>query len=256
MEAKLLLEDDGSTASARFPAKQRDFADHLEEYLAKRDGVDKLLKITRYAAKLALASPYFAAGSPDLQRRLRSFESSVGVSRKAFRLGRFVQDINVLKRSSLGSRKGILVLLAHGGEGVYSFLDQFVWLAKAGLIDGRRTARIQAIGAWADLVGHVSRLVLKAMDLKAILEEMAGTESTVERLRSEGLRLEDEAREMVRLQVKALMRRLSIVQELADTLILIGDLQRGKGFLSNPVVVASLALLSAFISTHKNWTSC
>ncbi|CAN6482193.1 unnamed protein product [Victoria cruziana] len=260
MEANKLLseapEDDVPRASARFPAKQRDFADHLEGYLAKRDGVDKLLKVSRYAAKLALASSSFAAGRPDLQRRLRSFESSVGVSRKAFRLGKFVQDINALKRARLGSRKGILVLAAHGGEGVYSFLDQIVWLAKTGLIDGRRAARIQAIGAWADLVGHVGKLVLKAMDLKGILEEMAEMEWTSERLRAEGLGFEDEARELVRLQWKASMRRLSIVQDLADTLILIGDLQRGKGLLSNPIVVASLGLLSAFISTHRNWTSC
>ncbi|KAL0314731.1 UNVERIFIED_CONTAM: Peroxisomal membrane protein 11A [Sesamum angustifolium] len=74
---------------------QKDFLTHLEIYLAKRDGVDKLLKISRYATKIILASSLVA--QEPLVTRLKSFESSVGVSRKAFRLGKF-QDVNAPAR--------------------------------------------------------------------------------------------------------------------------------------------------------------
>ncbi|RWR87979.1 peroxisomal membrane protein 11A [Cinnamomum micranthum f. kanehirae] len=38
------------------PVKDRDFLTHLESYLAKCNSVDKLLKISRYTAKITLSS--------------------------------------------------------------------------------------------------------------------------------------------------------------------------------------------------------
>jgi hypothetical protein len=53
--------------------------DHLEAYLSKRDGVDKLLKIPKYATKIVLASSMLPE-TLALTRQLKSFESSVGLS--------------------------------------------------------------------------------------------------------------------------------------------------------------------------------
>ncbi|KAE8656572.1 Peroxisomal membrane protein 11-3 [Hibiscus syriacus] len=119
--------------------KEKDFLNHIETYLAKRDGVDKLLKISRYATKIILASSLLPEAVP-LSRQLKSFESSVGLSRKAFRLGKFVQDVNALRNSHLDSKEEILLsIIAYGGEGLYYFIEQFVWLAKSGLIDPQFT---------------------------------------------------------------------------------------------------------------------
>lgn len=106
---------------------ERPFLEHLETYLARRDGVDKALKILRYSTKLVLASP-IAPKDPEVYGKLKSFEASVGGSRKAFRLGKFVQDANVLKKTDFGTRDGFLELVASGGEGFYYFVEQFVWL--------------------------------------------------------------------------------------------------------------------------------
>jgi len=110
--------------------QERPFLEHVESFLARRDGVDKALKILRYSTKLLLASPVIAPGiSPELGGRLKAFEASVGSSRKAFRLGKFVQDVNALKRiADFRSRDGLLELVATGGEGCYYFVEQFVWL--------------------------------------------------------------------------------------------------------------------------------
>jgi hypothetical protein len=63
-----------SSSDAQNPAPPpRNFFVHLEAYLARRDGVDKLLEISRYASRLALA-----AGPPlppAASARLKSFES-------------------------------------------------------------------------------------------------------------------------------------------------------------------------------------
>ena len=69
--------------------KGKDFSEHLEAYLTKRDGVDKVLRIARYSSKIILAS---SVVSKDvlLAKRLKYFDASVGVSKKGFRLGKFI----------------------------------------------------------------------------------------------------------------------------------------------------------------------
>ncbi|KAG6508434.1 peroxisomal membrane protein 11-3-like [Zingiber officinale] len=242
-----------ATAAAR-PSKggDRDFLLHLEVYLARRDGVDKLLKISRYAAKIALAAPSSPL-PPALAPRLKSFESSVGLSRKAFRLGKFVQDLNALRAAAGGAALSpadrVLAAVAYGGEGLYYFLEQFVWLSKAGLIPSEYSRRLQKISAWAELIGYFGSVSLKAREVRKIQSSIQS--------RIDGAKPGEGDEELRKLRTKLLLKQLSIVQDLADGLMALGDVRDGKGFLlSNTLLMASAGLFSALISTHKNWTSC
>ncbi|XP_043712124.1 peroxisomal membrane protein 11A-like [Telopea speciosissima] len=236
--------------------KERDFLNHLEVYLAKRDGVDKLLKICRYTSKIVLASSVLPETLP-LHRRLKSFESSVGVSRKAFRLGKFVQDLNALRNASVDSDQELfLTVLAYGGEGLYYFVEQIVWLAKAGLIDSKHSSSLQKISAWAEFIGYFGSIALKIGDLKKIAEEEARVKSRIEIAMLRGDGYNKEALEIRKLELKRLMKKLSIVQDFADGLMAFADIRDGKGLISSPLLLASAGLLSALISTHKNWLSC
>lgn len=236
--------------------KDRDFLNHLETYLAKRDGVDKLLKISRYAAKIILASSLIPE-TGSLNTKLRSFESSVGVSRKAFRLGKFVQDINALRASRWDSSRELLMLVtAYGGEGFYYFVEQFIWLAKSGLVDAKHSKWLQRLSAWAELVGYVGSVSLKIRDLGKMKEEETCVASTIEISVSRGISCEGEEEKMKKLREKKTLKVLSILQDLADGLMAIADLRDGKGVLSAPNVISSAGLFSAIISTHKNWVSC
>uniref|UniRef100_A0ACD5X073 Uncharacterized protein n=1 Tax=Avena sativa TaxID=4498 RepID=A0ACD5X073_AVESA len=232
------------TAAAAHPPR-RDFLAHLEAYLARRDGVDKLLKISRYAARLALAAGTLPAPA---SARLKSFESSLGLSRKAFRLGKFVQDVNALRAARPGGLlPPPLVLLAYGGEGVYYFVEQFVWLAKAGLLPAHLLPRLQRLSAWAELLGYVGSITVK-------LEEVAKMDSSIKTRLKEGCGEENEAVRTMR--AKLLLKRLSVVQDVADAFMALGDVTDGKGLLGSSTLTASAGLLSALISTHKNWNSC
>ncbi|KAG4953465.1 hypothetical protein JHK87_039059 [Glycine soja] len=235
---------------------QRDLLSHVEAYLAKRDGVDKLLKISRYATKLILASSLLQS-NPTLSHRLKSFESSVGVSRKAFRLGKFVQDLNALKTTHPHSKRQLfLSLLAYGGEGFYYFVEQFVWLAKSGLIDPKHARVFQKLSAWAEFVGYFGSVALKLGDLQEIAKEEACVESSVEITRLRGSGCVDEEVRLGKLREKKMMKRLSVVQDLADAVMALDDILDGKGPFSKPVLMALAGLLSALISSHKNWISC
>jgi len=57
---------------------------------------------------------------------------------------------------------------------------------------------------------------------------------------------------------KLLLKRMSVVevQDVADAVMALGDVTDGKGLLGSSTLMASAGLLSALISTHKNWNSC
>ncbi|KAJ1297515.1 hypothetical protein BS78_01G382200 [Paspalum vaginatum] len=220
----------------------RDFLAHLEAYLARRDGVDKLLKISCYAARLLLAAgPPLA---PAASARLRSFESSVGLSRKAFRVGKFVHSLNAL-RAHYPHPPPALALLAYGGEGVHHLVEQFAWLAEAG---GLLPARLlQRLGAWADLLGFAGSVAIK-------LEEAAEIESSIKKLLAEGCEQQSEAVRTMRGEL--LLKRVSVVQVVADAFVPLGDVTGRKGLLGSSTLMAAAGLLSALISTYRNWRCC
>ncbi|XP_074365733.1 peroxisomal membrane protein 11A [Apium graveolens] len=235
---------------------QRDFLTHLETYLAKRDGVDKLLKISRYAAKLILSSSSLPL-SPSQKTHLKSFESSVGLSRKAFRLGKFIQDVNSLRNSVIDSAQDlILIVLAYGGEGVYYFIEQYVWLVKSGLIDGKDLIFMQKISAWCEFLGYFGSVGLKIRELKRVGEDERCLVSSIRVSGLRGIGCEEDRMRLRKVREKKMLKRLSVVQDLADGLMALADIRDGKGRFTGPLVLSSAGLLSAVISTHKNWLSC
>ncbi|PON40456.1 Peroxisomal biogenesis factor, partial [Parasponia andersonii] len=225
-------------------------------YLAKRDGVDKLLKISRYASKIILASSALPE-TLTLTSRLKSFESSVGLSRKAFRLGKFVQDVNALRSSQFDSKQDLAFsVIAYGGEGLYYFVEQFIWLSKSGLIDPKHSRNLQKLSAWAEFIGYLGSISLKFRGLNRIREDEACLESSIGIAILRGIGFQEEKEKLRKVKEKKLMKKLSIFQDLADGLMALADIRDGKGLLLGPLSVSCAGLLSALISTHKNWVSC
>ncbi|KAJ7557944.1 hypothetical protein O6H91_04G017100 [Diphasiastrum complanatum] len=249
-----------AASSAGSEGAKRPFLLHLEAYLARRDGVDKLLKIMRYTSKLLISSQHLVANTnPAVVARLREFEASVGTSRKAFRLGKFVQDLNALRGSSsnFSSKEGILELIAYGGEGIYYFVEQFIWLAKAGLIDKRYSKKLQKLSAWAEFIGYFGSVSLKALEILALLDQETKIIDGF-RKKSEGGEKElpaDLAKQLHKLQAKRFMKALSLIQDFADSLLSLSDILDERGVLANPSLLAFSGLVSALISAHKNWLS-
>eukprot|EP00878_Enallax_costatus_P031889 GHUV01034948.1.p1 GENE.GHUV01034948.1~~GHUV01034948.1.p1 ORF type:complete len:185 (+),score=35.27 GHUV01034948.1:287-841(+) len=140
-------------------AKQQDTLDRTVAFLQKREGIDKTLKIVRYTSRLiAAVSP---PGS-DQRKRFEALQSSVGTSRKAYRLGKFLQDVNSARKMKAwtSSSLALLELVAYAGEGTYYFLDQFLWLMKAGFIPKHNESSVSKVSAWAEVVGYAANIIL------------------------------------------------------------------------------------------------
>ena len=99
-------------------------------------------------------------------------------------------------------------------------------------------------------------MALKLGDLQEIAKEEACVESSVEITRLRGSGCVDEEVRLGKLREKKMMKRLSVVQDLADAVMALDDILDGKGPFSKPVLMALAGLLSALISSHKNWISC
>ncbi|KAM7489197.1 hypothetical protein LguiB_026681 [Lonicera macranthoides] len=173
-------------------------------------------KISHCATKIILASSLLPE-TLTLNHRLKSFESSVGLSQKAFCLGKFVQEINSLRISKFDSNQLIaLSLLAYLGEGTYYFVEQFFWFAKSGLIDAKCSCKFARISAWAELIGYFKSIGLKIRDLKGILEDETCLVASIEISVMREVECEKEREKLRKLREKKLLKKFSLVQDMAD----------------------------------------
>ncbi|KAJ0099560.1 hypothetical protein Patl1_19872 [Pistacia atlantica] len=82
-----------------------DTVDKLVIFLAKRDGIDKLVKTFQYVSKLV--HWHVEATQPDIAQRFKHWEVASGLSRKAFRTGRIgTLDAKLARRMSFISAFG------------------------------------------------------------------------------------------------------------------------------------------------------
>ena len=89
--------------------------------------VFQTLKIIRYAAKLALAITASDSSTKVVREGLSNLESSLGTSRKAYRLGKFLQNVNAVRKVHYPAPFSSLEIIANVGDGVYYFVEQFQW---------------------------------------------------------------------------------------------------------------------------------
>ncbi|KAK9821987.1 hypothetical protein WJX81_003471 [Elliptochloris bilobata] len=247
---------DAPVQQLAYTPRQPDVLDKTVTFLAKRDGIDKVLKVIRYTSKLLLATA-LRDSSSELSARLRDFEGSVGTSRKAYRLGKWLADVNAVRKTPLSVRYSYLEILASGGEGIYYFVEQLTWLVKAGLLDKRHARRFALTSAWAELLGYCGNVALNALRISAALEREHALAQELLRRKKEGEQAEhgDSALrlELQQLRARRMLRTLAVVQDLADALLALNDVRDGKGSLANPVLLCMAGLLSAGISFRKNW---
>ncbi|KAH0686178.1 hypothetical protein KY289_016942 [Solanum tuberosum] len=223
-----------------------DTVDKLVIFLAKRDGIDKLVKTFQYVSKLV--NWHVETTYPDIATRAKQWEVASGLSRKAFRTGRSLTGFNALRRSpgiSPGFR--LLAVLANSGEMVYFFFDHFLWLARIGVIDPKYAKRMSFISAFGESVGYVffviSDFILITRGLKAerrlLIEEKDSKET-------EG--------EIKKIRMDRIMRLMGVAANIADLIIAIADIEPNP-FCNHTVTLGISGLVSAWAGWYRNWPS-
>jgi hypothetical protein len=269
-------------AAAAFPggadAKRAppDALDQTVAFLARRDGIDKAVKLARYAARLASAA---APGPPGAAAALDAVDATLGTARKVYRSGKFLQHVNALRRAPRAQHHpslAALEALATLGDGFYYGIDQFQWFVRAGVLSKPLGARLGRASAVAELCGYAASAALGVLRLRNILEcELALLAELARRraLRSsvgaaggaagaadaaaEADRDRPLIAEIRELRARRLLRTLQLAQDLFDALLAAADLRGGPaaGARGQRAALAAAGLASGALGAYKVWRS-
>ena len=190
---------------------QTDELEHAVAFLKNRDGLDKSLKLMRYAAML-VAFGFDAGGTTG--GKLRKIDESTAVARKFLRLGKFLQFVRPVRtllkeKQTLASGDNVCVArlvsviddkntetatavtqyarhinnLALGSAGaslLYYFLEQVVWSAKVGLIRSQRTKKkVAAVSNVSELATYVFSLQIAWRNLRDAHDDVSAAEKAL-----------------------------------------------------------------------------
>ncbi|KAK9914031.1 hypothetical protein M0R45_037830 [Rubus argutus] len=224
-----------------------DSVDKLVIFLAKRDGIDKLVKTFQYVSKLV----HWHAESTNLKiaERAKQWEVSSGLSRKAFRTGRFLTGLNALRRSP-GSTPTLrfLAVLANAGEMVYFFFDHFLWLSRIGTLNPSLARKMSFISAFGESFGYIFFIVSDFIALKEGLQE----EKRVMNLEDKSI---DKKNESIRkIRSDRVMRLMAVAANVADLIIAVADIEPNP-FCNHTVTLGISGLVSAWSGWYRNWPS-
>ncbi|KAI3983851.1 hypothetical protein MKX01_011559 [Papaver californicum] len=230
-----------------------DTLDKLVIFLTKRDGIDKLVKTFQYVSKLV--HWHVESTHPDFADRAKKWEVASGLSRKAFRSGRFLTGFNALQKNP-GSAPTfqLLAVLANGGEMVYFFFDHFLWLSRIGVIDARLAKRMSYTSAFGEAFGYTFFIITDFilineglnMQKKLILqsEVLKDSNSTEE--------VETKEKSLKKIKEDRVIRLMGMSAHLADLIIALAEIEPNP-FCNHAVTLGISGLVSAWAGWYRNW---
>jgi len=221
-----------------------DTVDKLVIFLAKRDGIDKLVKTFQYVSKLV--NWHLETTQPEISKKFKNWEVASGLSRKAFRTGRFLTGFNTLRRnpgSTLTLR--LLAVLSNSGEMVYFFFDHFLWLSRIGTIDAKLAKKMSFISAFGEAVGYVFFIISDFI----LLNEGLVAERKLRS--SEG---KENEKEIQKIRSDRIMRLMAVAANVADLIIALAEIEPNP-FCNHTVSLGISGLVSAWAGWYRNWPS-
>lgn len=221
-----------------------DTVDKLVVFLAKRDGIDKLVKTFQYVSKLV--NYQVEISNPNIALRAKKWEVASGLSRKAFRTGRFLTGFNAIRRAP-GSNKTfqLLAVLANAGEMVYFFFDHFLWLSRIEVLDPKLARRMSFISAFGESFGYIFFII---SDLILIREGVRKQRKIVMEKPS------DSDEEVRKLRMDRTMRLMGVAANVADLIIAVADIEPNP-FCNHAITLGISGLVSAWAGWYRNWPS-
>ncbi|KAF8412989.1 hypothetical protein HHK36_000961 [Tetracentron sinense] len=223
--------------------------DKLVIFLAKRDGIDKLVKTLQYVSKIV--HWHLETTNPDTARRAKQWEVASGLSRKAFRSGRFLTGFNSIRRNP-GSTPTFrfLSVLANAGEMVYFFFDHFLWVSRIGVLDSKLAMKMSFISAFGEAFGYIFFIISDFIIIKEGLEAQRklSLEPEMEKIA--------ETKENIRkIFADRVMRLMAMAANIADLVIAVADIEPNP-VCNHAVTLGISGLVSAWAGCFRHKSNC
>ncbi|XP_077234371.1 peroxin 11B [Tasmannia lanceolata] len=230
-----------------------DTVDKLVIFLAKRDGIDKLVKTFQYVSKLV--NWHVESTHPDIAHRAKQWEVASGLSRKAFRTGRFLTGFNTLRRSP-GSTPvfRFLAVFANAGEMIYFFFDHFLWLSRVGVINANLAKRMSFISAFGEAFGYVFFIISDFIMIKEGLEAQRNLQANMSDKDCLSEKIAERKEKVGKIKADRVMRLMAVSANLADLVIALADIEPNP-LCNHAVTLGISGLVSAWAGWYRNWPS-
>ncbi|CAB4301669.1 unnamed protein product [Prunus armeniaca] len=197
-----------------------DTVDKLVIFLAKRDGIDKLVKTFQYVSKLV--HWHVEAKNPEIAQRAKQWEVASGLSRKAFE---------------------------PAGEMVYFFFDHFLWLSRIGTLNPNLARKMSFISAFGESFGYIFFIISDFIALKEGLEAERKL-GALEDNKSRDKKIES----LRKIRSDRVMRLMAVAANVADLFIAVADIEPNP-FCNHTVTLGISGLVSAWAGWYRNWPS-
>ncbi|CAK9262904.1 unnamed protein product [Sphagnum jensenii] len=259
--------------------RKKDALDKLVAFLAKRDGIDKLVKTFQYIGKLS--HYHLQESHPALANRFQKLEIASGLSRKAFRTGRFLTGYNALRTTTYYPdwKLQTLAVLGNGGEMVYWFFDHFVWLARVGVLDSHLANRLCYVSCFGEAFCYIfftmAELIVIRRGLEAEwkckkeLEELLVEEESCSKLAGSSVisssasnagvslvavteRIKQVKVQISKIRLQRVMSVMAITAYIADLLIALAVVDPNP-FVNHAITLGLSGLASAWAGWYRNW---
>lgn len=230
-----------------------DTVDKLVIYLAKRDGIDKLVKTFQYVSKLV--HWHIEATNPNMAQKFKQLEVASGLSRKAFRSGRFLTGFNAVRRSPGTSPAfKFLAVLSNAGEMVYFFFDHLLWLSRIGTLDPKLAKKMSFISAFGESFGYIFFIISDFIVLKEGVKEEKQLLVTSLNNKGESSKEVTNSEKIKKIRVDRVMRLMAMSANIADLIIALAEIEPNP-FCNHVVTLGISGLVSAWAGWYRNWPS-
>ncbi|KAH9490165.1 hypothetical protein Btru_051236 [Bulinus truncatus] len=203
---------------------------------------DKIFRFVQYGSRLILWQLTY--GSPDVQgkvvTRLRKLEAALGLSRKLFRLGNFL-DLAYKAIDAFGTSDIIILrvlsVISHASKALWLLIDHMLWFGKVGVIKMDQLFWTKwSLKAW--LLALATASIVDMVKLQAVHNKLNHFR------KQHGL----QARPTVNLQIEMHAVKMNFWRDFCDLFIPLG----GLSYVS-PGFAALTGVVSSAIGFQQEW---
>jgi len=240
--------------------------------LKRREGIDKTMKLARYALILAVSeaetrarrndSVLVSTSTAEFIRAGTALERSLGNARRALRLGKFLGNVaelrDVVREAEADGKRGwrrwaSAAAACAALEGAYYFLEQGVWLSKAG-VAMREKSTLERLVRWsarAEVASYIFSIACSRDEWRGASRDARDARRALANGDAEG-ESEDALRARVARAEKAKRdAALAMFQDFVDGVLSFEDAVDAPGVeISSERLVNLLGLLAAALDFH------
>jgi hypothetical protein len=152
----------------------------LALYLGKAEARDKICRAIQYGSK------FISAGEKGVAQDV---EKHISLSRKVFRLLKFVNDLQALLSPAPKTQPLALALLTkvkHACIGTFLALDQVVWLGRSGIYKNKEnTDLVSRLSLYCWMAGSLTGSVVEASELVRVSLAVTSVEKALRKAKAE-----------------------------------------------------------------------